>query len=136
MSVTELGQSQGMAWARSAGSCFTNSQLAELQEWQGGKKAPAIPVSLEATTGRWWKKIYGTKEKLDLDYLTLTIHYSDGSSKSYSKPFDEEEFEFSPSEGTEITETTTLLCTWRKEDYFLQTQLPIEYIASNFDSLS
>ena len=131
MAVTDLGQAQGMAWARSAGSCFTSSPLAELQEWQGGKKAP-VPVSLEATTGEGWKSRYGQLEKQSLDGLTLTVNYNDGSKKSYSKPFNEEEWSFSPAEGTTIWGPRLLYCTYIKEadeaGNHLSTQLPIVYI--------
>ena len=134
MEVTDLGQYQGLAWARSAGSCFTSSPLAELQEWQAGKKTPATPpkpVSLEAATGPGWKSSYGYGEKLSLEGLTLTIVYDDGSTKSSSYPFDGEEWlwHFTPENGSEITVPTTLVCEYVKYDpyEYLITQLEIGY---------
>ena len=129
MTVTELGQSQGMAWARSAHSSFTGAPLAELQQWQGGKKTPKPepkPVRLEATTGPEWKSSYRRGEKLSLDGLTLTVVYNDGSEKYYQKPFNSDEFNFYPYEHYEMSRPITLVCTWYG-DNILSTQLEIEF---------
>ena len=91
MAVTDLGQAQGMAWARSAGSCFTNSPLAELQEWQGGSKSP-VPapkpvfrgISVEGPS----RKVYAIGEKLSLEGLVVKAHLQllDGSYEDVTVP--------------------------------------------------
>lgn len=128
MAVTDIGQVSGLAWARSAGSSFTGNQLAELQEWQAGKKDQGSkPVRLEATTGPGWKSSYGPGEKLSLEGLTLTIHYDDGSEQSFQRPFDDSEWQIYPAEGTEIYTPTEISCTYGKEGNHLSTTVKIAY---------
>ena len=107
MAVTDLGQVKGMAWARSAGSCFTSSPLAELQEWQGGKKAP-VPEPTGPALTDFIFTTYPTK----MDYLigepmewagaSFTASYADGSKKQV--PLGAAGLALSPAEGTILTE--------------------------------
>ena len=89
---------------------------------------PPTPVSLDATTGEGWKSSYGRGERLSLEGLTLTIKYSDGSGKSFQRPFDDSgAWSFTPPEGTEIQGPTKLYCVWSPGNNYLYTQLDISY---------
>lgn len=98
---------------------------------------PPTPVSLEATTGEGWKSSYGIGEKLSLEGLTLTINYSDGSSKSFQRPFgDDGAWSFTPPEGSEFPGPTKLYCIWSPGNNYLYTTIDLSYTGPGPGGLS
>lgn len=92
MAVTDLGQSQGLAWARSAHSSFTGAPLAELQEWQAGKKTPGPgpkPVYHGFEFYGPTRKVYALGEKLSLEGLAVKSVWKQPDGSLERKPVPE-----------------------------------------------
>ena len=127
MAVTELGQTQGLAWQRSAGSTFAGSPIAELQEWLGG--APE-PVTYELQVSGGIAEPYVTfveTQTVSWSGVNCTLVGSDGSSETIDVRTDPR-VSLQPAEGYEIpadSQTITLQititlesgesATWRSE---------------------
>ena len=122
MSVTELGQSQGLAWARSAGSSFAGSPIAELQEWLGGESEPKVTYHLEVSGGVAEPNV-GFNENQELYWINDTnmivkLVGSDGSEETINLATDPR-VTVSPAEGSRIpagTKTITFQITVTMED--------------------
>ena len=120
MSVTELGQSQGLAWARSAGSSFAGSPIAELQQWLGGGEQ--VTYHLEVSRGVADTSGYWTENQLlywinDTNMIVKLVG-SDGSEETINLATDPR-VTVSPAEGSRIpagTKTITFQITVTMED--------------------
>ena len=82
MAVTELGQTQGLAWQRSAGSSFAGSPIAELQEWLGGAPEP-VTYTLQVSGGIAESYVtFVETQTISWSGVNCTLVGSDGSSET------------------------------------------------------